>query len=161
MTRRHARAARGERAYGSIPFGHRRRLTLLGALTRDGLVAVMTIQAATSAAVFVAFLKDVLVPEIKRRKPGAVLVMDNLSAHKDKAVQETVDEAGLRLRYLPRYSPDLSPIEPCWSKVKTILRGQEPRSVEELDRELLPAIDAVTPQDAKGWFRHCGYPTPN
>jgi transposase len=161
MTRTHARAPRGERARGSVPCGGWPRVTLLGALGPEGVVAMMSIEAATSTAVFLAFLDHVLLPELARRRPGATLVMDNLAPHKAEAVRERIEGAGLRLRFLPRYSPDLNPIEPCWSKIKTLLRAKEARSVDALDRELPGILDAVTAQDARGWFRHCGYPAPD
>jgi transposase len=160
MTRRHARSPRGERACGAAPGGWRR-LTLLGALGVDGLVAAMTIEAATSAAVFLAFLEQVVLPRLARLRPGATLVMDKLRAHKVEAVRERVETAGFRLRYLPRYSPDLSPIEPCWSKIKTSLRAKEARSVADLDRDLPGTLATITASDARGWFRHCGYDAPN
>ena len=161
MTRTHARAPRGGRARGPIPCGGWRRVTLLGALGLDGPVAMMSIEAATSTPVFLAFLDQVLLPELARRPGGATVVMDNLAPHKAGAVRERIEGAGLKLRFLPRYSPDLSPIEPCWSKSKTLLRAREARSVEALDRELPAVLDAISAQDARGWFRHCGYPAPH
>jgi transposase len=160
MTRTHARASRGERARGSIPCGGWRRVTLLGALGLDGPVAMMSVEAATTTPVFLAFLDQVLLPELVRR-PGATVIMDNLAPHKAEAVRERIEGAGLKLRFLPRYSPDLSPIEPCWSKIKTLLRAKEARSVEALDRELPGILGAISAQDAGGWFRHCGYPAPD
>jgi transposase len=157
MARTHARAPRGERARGSIPCGGWRRVTLLGALGLEGVVAMMSVEAATSTPVFLAFLDQVLLPEMARR-PGATVVMDNLAPHKAQAVRERIEGAGLKLRLLPRYSPDFSPIEPCWSKIKTLLRAREARSVEALDRELPAVLDAISAQDAHGWFRSCGYP---
>ena len=160
MTRTHARAPRGERARGAVPGGGWRRVTLLGALGLGGVVAIMSVEAATSTPVFLAFLDHVLLPELARR-PGATVVMDNLAPHKAEAVRERIEGAGLKLRFLPRYSPDLSPIEPCWSKVKTLLRAREARSVEALDRELPGILGAVSARDARGWFRHCGYQAPD
>jgi transposase len=160
MTRTHARAPRGERARGAVPCGGWRRVTLLGALGLDGPVAMMSIEAATSTPVFLAFLDHVLLPELACR-PGVTVVMDNLAPHKAEAVRARIEGAGLKLRFLPRYSPDLSPIEPCWAKIKTLLRAKEARSVEALDRELPAVLNAVSAQDARGWFRHCGYMTPN
>lgn len=157
MVRRFARAPGGARARGAVPFGGWRRLTVLGALSSEGVVAAMSIEAATSQPVFLAYLERVLVPELRRRKPDATVVMDNLAAHHARAVAETLEAAGLGLLYLPRYSPDLSPIEPAWSKVKTRLRADAARTKEALDEKLGPALDAITPQDAKGWYRHCGY----
>jgi transposase len=158
MARPQARAPRGRRACGTVPFGGWRRLTVLGALSSDGIVATMSIEAATSTAVFLAYLDRVLVPELRRCKPDATVVMDNLRPHKAKAVAARLEQAGLGLLYLPRYSPDLSPIEPGWSKLKTRLRAKAARTIDALDAELGPALDAITPQDAAGWFRHCGYP---
>ena len=157
MARRYARASGGARAHGMVPFGGWRRLTVLGALATEGVVAAMSIEAATSTPVFLAYLEHALVPELQRRKPGATVVMDNLAAHHADAVAERLAAAGLGLLYLPRYSPDLSPIEPGWSKVKTRLRADAARTPEALDAKLGPALDTITPQDAKGWFHHCGY----
>jgi transposase len=157
MTRRYARAPCGERAHGSAPGGWRR-LTVLGALSEAGMVAGMSIAAATTTRVFVAFLQSVLIPELRRRHPGATVLMDNLSAHKPKEVETTLTKAGFKLLYLPRYSPDLSPIEPGWSKLKSALRAAEARTPEALEAALTPALDSITPADARGWFNHCGYP---
>ena len=160
MTRLYARARRGERAHGSAPGGWRR-LTVLGALSGDGMIAAMSIQAATTTRVFLAFLRAVLVPELRRRHPNATVLMDNLPAHKPKTVETVLTEAGFKLLYLPRYSPDLSPIEPGWSKTKNALRAAEARTPEALEAALAPALDSITPADARGWFNHCGYPFPN
>jgi transposase len=156
MTRLHARAPRGERAHGSAPGGWRR-LTVLGALSEAGMVAAMSIAAATTTRVLMAFLQSVLIPELRRRHPGATVLMDNLSAHKPKQVETALTKAGFKLLYLPRYSPDLSPIEPGWSKLKSLLRSAEARTQEALETALTPALDSITPADARGWFNHCGY----
>jgi transposase len=157
LTRRYARAPRGRRAVGTAPCGSWRRLTVLGALGTGGVVAAMAIEAATSTAVFLAFLDHVLIPALVRTKPGAVVVLDNLSPHKAPAVRTRLEGAGLRLLYLPRYAPELSPIEPCWAKVKERLRTEAARSVEALQAALGPALDAVSARDARGFFRGCGY----
>jgi transposase len=160
MTRRYARAARGARARGSAPGGWRR-LTVLGALSSEGMVAAMSIAAATTTQVFLAFLRAVLIPELRRRHPGATVLMDNLSAHKPKAIETVLTGAGFKLLYLPRYSPDLAPIEPGWSKLKNALRTTEARTSEALDAALAPALDSITPDDAHGWFNLCGYSFPD
>ena len=157
MVRMHARSPRGQRAHGAAPFGGWRRLTVLGALSKEGIVAAMSVEAATSTPVFLAYLEQVLVPELKRCKPEATVVMDRLAPHRAATVAEVLETAGLGLLYLPRYSPDLSPIEPGWSKVKSRLRSNAARTKEALEAELGPALDAITAQDAQGWFRHCGY----
>ena len=159
LTRTHARAARGKRAHGTVPWGHWKRLTVLGALAREGVVACMSIAASTSTAVFKAFVEQVLAPALQDR-PDAIVVMDNLAAHKAEAVQKALRAAGIAYRYLPAYSPDLNPIEPCWSKLKTRLRTKAARTIEALEAELGPALATVTAQDAQGWFRLCGYPAP-
>lgn len=156
LTRAYARAAGGRRAIGRVPGGDWRRLTILGAMARDGLVAVMTAAAATSTAVFLAFIEGVLIPALRAR-PGALVAMDNLAPHKAASVRAALRRAGLEHRYLPAYSPDMNPIEPCWSKLKTRLRSVAPRSIDALDNALPGALDAITPDDARAWFRHCGY----
>ena len=158
MTRAHARAKRGERAAGRVPWGRWERLTVVGALALDGVVAAMSVAAATGTAVFLAFAEQVLIPALRRR-PDALVVMDNLSAHKAEAVRAALDRAGRGHRYLPPYSPDLNPIEPRWSKLKARLRAEGARSREALEAALGPALAAVTGQDARGWFRLAGYPT--
>jgi transposase len=160
MTRLYARAPRNERARGSAPCGHWR-LTVLGALSGEGMVAAMSIDAATTTRVFLAFLRAVLVPELRRRHPNATVLMDNLPAHKPKAVETALTEAGLKLLCLPRYSPDLSPIEPGWSKLTCALRAAEARTCDALEAALAPALDSITPADARGWFNLCDYPFPN
>lgn len=157
MARLHGRSPRGTRACASAPFGHWTRVTVLGALGAEGIVGAMSVEAATSGAVFCAYLEQVLLPALRRSKPDAVLVMDNLAAHKTAQVRALLDRSGFAYRYLPAYSPDLNPIEPAWAKVKAALRRAAARSVDALHKACGPALAAVTPQDAAGFFRHCGY----
>ena len=160
MVRRHARAPKGQRAHGTAPAGRWRRLTVLGALGADGVAAAMSIERATDTAVFLAFLDRVLIPELVRTKPGAVVVMDNLSPHKAPAVRQRLEAAGLELIHLPRYAPELNPIEAMWSKVKEVLRAAAARTVAALEAALADALARVTADDARGWFQHCGYALP-
>ena len=160
MARAYARAAASQRAVGKVPWGHWKRLTVLGALALGGVVAGMSIAAATGTAVFLAFVEQVLIPTLLQR-PDAIVVMDNLAAHKAKAVQRALDRAGISYRYLPPYCPDLNPIEQAWSKLKAHLRTKAARSLEALEVELGPALDAITANDAQGWFRLAGYAAPN
>jgi transposase len=157
MARQYGRSPRGERAYGSVPFGSWKRLSVIGALGIKGIMAAMTVEAATSGASFAVFLKQVLLPELRRRKRDAVLVLDNLRPHKTAEVRDVLDRSGFAYRYLPPYSPDLNPIEPGWAKAKSILRRIAVRSVDALHQAVGPALDSITPQDAAGFFRHCGY----
>jgi DDE superfamily endonuclease len=161
MVRLHGHSPRGTRAHGSAPFGHWTRVTVLGALGAEGIAGAMSVEAATSAAVFHAYLDQVLLPELRRSRPDAVLIMDNLPAHKAPRVRALLDRAGFGYRYLPPYSPDLNPIEPIWAKVKAELRRLAERTADALHQALGPALDAVTPKDAAGCFHHCGYGRPN
>lgn len=156
LGRTHARAPRGQRAYGTAPGGWTR-LTLLGALGLSGLCAAMTIAAATSTAVFLAFVTEVLIPALQRTRPDAIVVMDNLAPHKAACVRHALDQAGISYRYLPAYSPDMNPIEPAWSKLKTYLRTRAARSRDALEAAIPDALQTITPSDAQGWFRHAGY----
>jgi transposase len=106
--------------------------------------------------VFHAWLDRVLLPELRRTKPEAVLVLDNLGAHKTPAVRDLLDRSGFAYRYLPSYSPDMNPIEPAWAKVKSELRRVGARTAEALHRALGPALNSVTARDASGFFRHAG-----
>ena len=168
LSRLHGRSPRGMRACASAPFGHWTRVTLLGALGAEGIVGAMSVDAATSAAVFHAYLDQVLLPELRRSKPDAMLIMDNpvtsalvtLPAHKAAQVRALLDRSGFAYRYLPAYSPDLNPIEPGWAKVKAALRRVAARTVDALHDACGAALDAITPQDAAGFFRHCGYSCP-
>lgn len=156
MTRRTARAAVGARAPGMAP-ARWERLTVLGALTLDGVVALTTVPCGTSVPVFLDFLHTDLLPALRAHRPDAIVVMDNLAAHKNRTVRDAIAAAGLTLQYLPRYSPDFSPIELCWSKLKTALRAAAARTVETLTAALDTAAGTVTAADAAGWFEHCGY----
>ena len=161
MARRYGRSPRGQRALAQVPFGNWKRFSVLGAISLDGMVAAMSVDAATDSAVFTAYLDEVLLPTLRRDKPDAVLVMDNLRAHKTPEVQAVLDRSGFDWRYLPSYSPDLSPIEPAWAKVKSYLRRIAARTVTALEHALGPALNSITAQDAAGFFRHCGYLCPN
>jgi transposase len=160
MARLYGRSPRGERAVAAVPCGRWTRLSVLGALGQEGMLAAMGVKAATSGAVFHAYLERVLLPALRERKPDAVLVMDNLGAHKTPKVRELLDRSGFPYRYLPAYSPDLSPIEPAWSKVKGELRRVAARDIDALQRALGPALASVTAANARAYFRHCGYGRP-
>ena len=133
----------------------------LGALGHEGVLAAMGVEGAANGAVFHAYLERVLLPEPRRSKPDAVLVMDNLGAHKTPEVRALLDRSGFSYRHLPSYSPDLSPIEPAWAQVKAELRRVAARTPEELHRALGPALDRVSAENARAYFRHCGYECPN
>ena len=154
MTRQYGRAPRGERVVGAVPQNYGANVTMLAALSLQGVGAVMTVDGATDATVFHAYVEHVLCPTLV---PGDVVIMDNLRAHKVAGIRERIEACGARLIYLPPYSPDLSPIEPCWSKLKALLRTAQARTREALDAAIQQVLAAVTASDARGWFRHCGY----
>ncbi len=148
------RGARGERVAGAVPQGHWRTLTMLAALRLKGVAAAATVDAATDTDLFDAFVGRALVPALR---PGDVVVWDGLAPHKAPAVREAVERARARLMPLPPYSPDFSPIEPCWSKVKQHVRGAEARTAEALGQAAAAGFASVTPADTRGWFANCGY----
>jgi transposase len=154
LTRLYGRAPQGERVVGHVPQHYGPNVTMLGALGSQGLQAVMTVDGATDTEVFCAYVKHVLGPTLA---PGDIVVMDTLRAHTAAGIQQAMARRGARLLYLPPDSPDLSPIEPCGSKVKTALRQAKARLREALDTAITAALATVTEADAPGWFRHCGY----
>ncbi|MCB9789150.1 MAG: IS630 family transposase [Deltaproteobacteria bacterium] len=154
MTREHAWGPRGKPVEASVPRNRGAVVTMIGALTIDGLGAMMTIEGGTSGDVFVAYVEQVLAPELR---PGDIVVMDNLGAHKDVRVRPLIEAVGAKVAYLPPYSPDLNPIEMAWAKVKWWLRTAQARTRERIDAALDDIMTLVTPSDAEGWFRHAGY----
>jgi transposase len=154
MTRLYGRAPKGERVIGAGPRNFGANVPMLAALGSQGVEAVMTIDGATDAEVFRVYVEQVLRPTLR---PGDIVILDNLRAHKATGIREAIEQAGARLQYLPPYSPDLSPIERCWSKLKTALRTAKARSREALERAIAQALATITTADAQSWFRHCGY----
>lgn len=150
MTRTRGRAPRGVRVHDTVPGGCWKILTVVGAMDHNGMLATMTVEAATDGDVFLAYLDQVLCP---RLRTGHVVVMDNLSAHKVAGVREKIEARGARLVYLPPYSPDLNPIEKAWAKLKTALRAVGARSVDALQHAVAKHLPDISPQDAKAWFR--------
>lgn len=154
MTRLYGRAPRGERVVGSAPRNYGANITMLGALSAAGLCALMTVDGATDSEVFAAFVREVLAPTLSA---GDIVVLDNLGAHRSAAARKAVEARGARLVFLPPYSPDLNPIERCWSKIKTALRAAKARTREALEEAIKQAIVTVSESDACAWFKHCGY----
>ncbi|MBU6170951.1 MAG: IS630 family transposase [Verrucomicrobia bacterium] len=145
MTRLRGRSPRGKRLHSSAPCGRWRATTMIGAVRQDGSTACMTIEGAINAEIFRAYVRDVLLPTLKA---GDILVMDNLSTHKDRQALELLYQAGVTVRFLPAYSPDYNPIEMMWSKVKSILRKTEARDNESLLLVIRDALSQVTQKDA-------------
>jgi transposase len=145
---------KGERAFGSAPRNWGKNVTLLASITRKGLGPCLAVEGATRREVFEAYLEHVLAPTLK---PGQIVVMDNLSAHKGERVRELIEQRGCELVYLPPYSPDFNPIEQAFSKVKDLMRRAEARTREALLEAMGVALSAVSARDAQGFFGHCGY----
>jgi len=154
FTRLRGRCPRHERLIAPVPHGHWKTLTMLAAITIEGVLAAASIDAATDSEVFTVFIRDVLVPTLR---PGMVVVMDNLAAHKIAAIGQAIEEAKCRLIYLPPYSPDFSPIEKIWSKVKQSLRTRAARVIPALGDAITAALAGVTPTDCYDCFAACGY----
>ena len=154
MTRLRGRSPRGKRLHASAPCGRWRTTTMIGAVRQDGGTACMTVEGAVNAEVFRSYIREILLPTLKA---GDILVMDNLSAHKDREALDLLEDAGVTVRFLPAYSPDLNPIELMWSKVKALLRKAEARTNEALLIAIGDALSRITQKDATHWFAHCGY----
>lgn len=155
LTPLYARAPRGERAYDQVPRNHGKNTTLLAALTLSGIEASMVIEGAVDTAVVEAYVERVLCPTLR---PGQIVLMDNLSSHKGTRVRQLIDGAGCTLQFLPAYSPDFSPIEQAFAKIKQELRRAGARTREALEAAIAAAVEQISAQDAQGFFRHCGYP---
>ncbi len=155
MTRLRARAPRGERAYGKVPRNRAKNTTLIASVTLEGVMgATMTIEGATDAQAFEAYVEHFLAPTLEE---GQVVVLDGLGAHRTDTVRELIEEKGADLLFLPSYSPDLNPIEQTFSKIKNIVRKAAARTREALVEAIALAISAITLEDVAGWFAHCGY----
>ncbi|HLL41284.1 MAG TPA: IS630 family transposase [Rubrobacteraceae bacterium] len=157
MTRLRARAPRGERAYGKVPRKRGRNQTLIASITLQGAMGEsVSIEGSTDAQLFEAYVERFLAPTLQA---GQVVVLDGLGAHRTGRVRDLIEASGADLVFLPSYSPDLNPIEEAFSKVKGIVRKAGARTRGTLDEAVGEALSAVTPQDAAGWFAHCGYRT--
>jgi transposase len=147
-------APRGERAQAQAPRNRGPNTTVLAALTTQGVLASMRIEGPANTEVFLTYLDQVLGPALR---PGQVVVMDQLNVHKAAAVRQRIEACGCRLEFLPAYSPDFNPIEEAFSKLKTYLRRQKARTRERLGQAIDAGLQRLTPQDARGWFQHCGF----
>lgn len=127
---------------------------MISSVRMDGNAACMPIKGATNIEVFCAYVREVLIPSLR---PGDIVAMDNLGAHKNEQTIALIEQVGAEVRFLPAYSHELSPIEMMWSKVKSLLRKAQPRTRPDLLAAISSALASITPQDASGWFTHCGY----
>ena len=151
--RRYGRAPAGRRVKQAVPLRNGPNVTLIAALTPDGLGALLSVDGAANGAVFAAYLDQVLGPTLR---PGNVVVLDNCAIHKGEGLAEIAARHGARLLYLPPYSPDFNPIEQAFSKLKAWLRTAQARTRDLLEAAIKAAAEWITEQDAKNWFDHCG-----
>jgi transposase len=154
LTPLYARAPKGQRARDSVPRNRGKNTTLIASLTLEGIGACMILEGAANGAAFEAYVEHILVPSLQR---GQIVVMDNLRVHKTARVRHLIEEKGCQLWFLPAYSPDFSPIEEAFSKLKTGLRRRKARTREALEEALVQELLTITSHDASGWFEHCGY----
>jgi transposase len=154
MARTRARSPRGERVVCKTPHGHWKVLSTIAALTLEGMLGFGSFDGATDTETFLAFVQEGLVPNLK---PGQVVVLDNLPAHKSPKIDQLIESVGARVMRLPPYSPDYNPIEMAISKIKSILRKLARRTVETLLTAVAEAIDSISAEDALNFIRHSGY----
>jgi transposase len=154
LTRLYARAPKGKRARGSIPRNRGKNMTLISSLTLQGLGESLLVDGSANTELFEIYVERMLGPSLQ---PGQLVIMDNLSIHKGHKVRQAIEARGCQVLFLPAYSPDLSPIEEAFSKVKAVLRRIGARTREALQEALEYALTTVSASDASGWFSHCGY----
>ena len=152
---RYGYAPKGERSHGQVPRNRGRNTSILAAMNCQGLVGTMTVEGATNKEVFWTYLEEVLCPALR---PGQIVVLDNLAAHKNETVREKVEACGCFLLFLPAYSPDFNPIEHAFAKLKACLRKAKARTQEALEAAIAAALATITAQNARGWFNHCQFP---
>lgn len=154
MARRHGRAPRGQRLRASIPHGHWKTTTFIGGLRLSGMTAPMVLDGPMTGGWFLAYVEQVLTPTLR---PGDVVILDNLAAHKGTAARDAIEAVGATLLFLPPYSPDLNPIENAFSKLKALLRRAAARTVDQLWHAIAQIIDAFTPSECANYFAAAGY----
>lgn len=154
MTRTHGRSPRGQRLVAKVPHGRWKTMTFIAALRCDAVTAPLVLDQPITGEWFLAYVEQALIPTLR---PGDVVVMDNLSSHKGKAVRQALRRAGAHLLFLPPYSPDLNPIEQLFAKLKTLLRKADERCVETTWRRIGQLLDRFSPAECSNYLRHAGY----
>ena len=154
MTRLRGRALRGQRVIDHAPHGHWNTTTMIASIRLDGATSCMAVDGATTQDIFREYVRQILCPTLRA---GDMVILDNLSAHKDQTCVSLIEARGATLHFLPPYSPDFNPIEKMWSKVKQHLRSARARTWEDLILAIGKALRTISPQDAEGFFFSCGY----
>lgn len=157
LTRRYGRAAPGERVREGTPGYSGKHYTLVAVMSLSEVSATSVLEGGMTGEAFDAYVEQVLAPTLH---PGEIVLIDNLNVHQSEVAQRLIAARGARLQFLPPYSPDLNPIEQCWSKVKAVLRKLKARTFDELVEALCIAFASITRQDLQAWFAHCGYLIP-
>jgi transposase len=154
LTRLYGRAEPGRRALDHVPGDRGGNVSTIGAISLDGIRTGLSVPGAINGETMLFFVEELLIPTLKR---GDIVVMDNNPIHKLDEIEDAIEAVGAWVLFLPTYSPDLNPIELCWSKVKSLLRSLKPRTLPDLLDALVAAFSSITQYDILGWFRHCGY----
>lgn len=154
LTRLFGRAAPGERVVDASPGHSGPHYTMVAALGWQAIDAPWVLKGAMDGTAFEAYVEHVLAPTLRR---GDIVVLDNLSAHKGQRIRQLIEARGAHLEFLPPYSPDLNPIELCWSKIKTALRAAKARTLDALLDAVADGLRSVLRSDIHAWFAHCGY----
>jgi putative transposase len=154
MTRTHGWAPRGERLVAKIPHGHWNTATFLAALRHDRIDAPCLFDGPINGELFLAYVEQVLLPTLKS---GDIVILDNLGSHKGKSIRQVIRAVGAKLIFLPKYSPDLNPIEQAFAKVKTLLRKADARTFEAISAAIASFLDRFTPQECANYFENAGY----
>ena len=154
FTRRYGRAAPGTRVHDQVPGDRGGNVSTIGAIALDGIRTGLSVPGAIDGETMLFFVEELLVPTLTR---GEIVCMDNNPIHKLDEIEDAIEAVGAWVLFLPAYSPDLNPIENCWSKVKSRLRSLKPRTLPDLLDALVKAFSSITGHDILGWFRHCGY----
>lgn len=154
MTRAYGRAPAGTRVLDATPKNWGDSITLIAGIRLDGLVAPMLIVGSLTGPAFIDYVERCVVPSLR---PGDIVVLDNLGAHRMADVARSIEAVGANVLFLPPYSPDLNPIELAWSKIKTIVRGLKPRAMDHLVDACATALERIRRTDIAHWFAHAGY----
>ena len=155
MVSDYSRAVGGDRAKAPKPFITGEKFSIIGAISMIGIVAMMYVELAVNTEIFLSYIEQLLLPKLR---PGQYVIMDNARIHKSDAIANLIKSVGARVVFLPPYSPDLSPIEKMWSKVKEVLKRLMPRTKADFHDALAKALDTVNEEDCEEWFEACGYP---
>src|SRR5947209_14747109 len=155
LARMYGRAPKGKRANGKVPRNKGKNMTVIASLSPSGMGESLLLEDAANGEMFTLYLEKILMPSLH---PGQIIIMDNASIHEGEKVRQAIEAKGCHLLFLQPYSPDFSPIEEAFSKIKAVLRRVGARTQEALQEALIQALLTVTATDASGWFQHCGYP---